>query len=220
MSLSSFISRKITDELKLDKEKSEVISYGAFAFFQILFTWALVFLFGYIFGVLLEAIIVSFTSSILRKYSGGVHASEPSICIIIGTIMTIGMAVLFSNISPLINDLVVILIGIACFTWSYYIIIKNAPVDNKAKPIKTQSKRQRMKKKSIIFLSICLFIAIFLIGSFYFTEKTIYLTYTICIYGSIAWQVFNLTIIGHKVLNKFDSFLSKILLNKEGGNLT
>lgn len=219
MSLSNIISKKISNELKLDKDKSEIISYGAFAFFQLILTWILLVLFGFIFGVLFEAIIFSFTSSTLRKYSGGVHASRPSICVIIGTSVTIGMAVLSHNISIYFDGLSIILSGIACFAWSYYIIIKYAPVDSKNKPIKTKEKRDRMKKMSIIILSLCVLVSIYLIGGFYLTKNILYLKYSICINSSVIWQVFNLTIIGHKILNKIDSFLSKVLFSKKGGNL-
>jgi len=216
MALSDKIALKIASELNLDQEKSDVIAYGAFAFIQIVLSLLFVIIFGFIFEILFEAITISFVSSILRKYSGGVHASKPSICIIVGTVMTIGIALLMCFISSYSNELANIIIGFVSFIWSYYIILKYAPVDSKAKPINTILKRKRLKKKSLIVLLVYFIIAILLIYTFYLTNNRVFLTYSMCIYGGLVWQVFNLTIIGHKVLNKFDALLVVILFKKKG----
>ena len=75
--LSNNIANKVALELSLDDDNREVIAYGTFALIQMLFSIILVFLFGLLFHVAFEALIISFTGSILRKYSGGVHASSP-----------------------------------------------------------------------------------------------------------------------------------------------
>ena len=94
--LSNNIANKVASELTLDENNREVIAYGTFALIQMLLSITLVFLFGLLFHVAFEALIISFTGSILRKYSGGVHASSPGICTFIGTIVCVGQAVLIS----------------------------------------------------------------------------------------------------------------------------
>lgn len=218
MYISEKIAKKIADELKLDNEKFEVINYGLFAFLQIVTSIALVATLGWIFGLLSQALIVSFTSSILRQYSGGVHASKPSICLIIGTIVTISIAYIARIISININDIIVIITGLFITIISYYIIYKKAPVDSKAKPINNNNnKRIRMRRNSLIILSVYLVTAISLIISYYITSNKLCIEYMVCIYLAFGWQVFSLTIIGHKVLTKIDLFFSTILV-KEGGN--
>jgi accessory gene regulator B len=211
MSISDKVAQRISIELKLVQDKQDIISYGAFAFMQIIISLVLVAIFGLLFGVLFQALTVSFVSSILRQYSGGVHASRPSICLIIGTFVTAGIAWLMSFISNYLNSITVLVIGLVSFTWSYYIIYNKAPVDSKAKPIKTEAKRIRMRKNSLIVLSIYLVIVLALMGIYYLTANKSFLMYSMCIYGAFSWQVFNLTIIGYKILNKIDALLCNLL---------
>ena len=159
--LTDNIAEKVGSELDLDNDRKEVIAYGTFALLHTMLSIVLVIIFGLLFGVLTEALIVSFTISILRKYSGGAHASSPGTCAIIGTVVSIGQALLISSVmTSLINLKLFILLGLLIFVWSYYIIFKLAPVDSVAKPIKTQKKRERMKKGSILILDAYLVIIV------------------------------------------------------------
>ena len=162
--LTNNIAEKIGSELGLDNDHKEVIAYGTFAILQTLLSIALTVIFGFAFGVLTETLVVSFTISILRKYSGGVHASSPGICAAIGTIIAVGQALLICFIiTPLINLKLVIFLGLLTFSWSFYIIYKLCPVDSAAKPIKTQKKKNRMKKTSILIL--CVYVVIVLLNT-------------------------------------------------------
>lgn len=197
------ISNNIAQELNLDDDKKSVINYGIFALIQMGICIALVIIFGMIFNVAVEAIIISLIISTLRKSSGGAHASTPRICAIIGTIVSVGMGLISKHIN--VNCSFVILFGSIIFIWSYYILYKLAPVDSIAKPIKNIEKITRLKKKSINTLSFYLIIAIINIVSYLFVENRLLLTYSLCIYMGVLWQVFSLTKSGHDIyrsLNK------------------
>ncbi len=213
--LTKIMAEKISSELKLDNDRKEVIAYGFFALLNTLSSIALVAIFGLIFGVLIEALIISFTGAILRKYSGGAHASSPWACTLIGTIITIGEALLISFIiSPLINLKLIIFLGVIVFICSYYIIIKLAPVDSAAKPIRTQKKKDRMKKGSILILDVYVIVVILNFILYLFTQENRFLVFTLCIYGGTLWQVFTLTRGGHLTVYKIDAFLDQILIFK------
>ena len=143
--LSSFISK----ELDLEKDKEAVVNYGIFSLIQIFISIGLVIVFGLIFGVLIEALIASFTGSILRKSSGGVHADSPGKCTAIGTVMCIGIGLISKKIDISIS--LMILIEIRIFIWSYIIIFKYAPIDSLAKPIKKEEKSKSKTRFSILF---------------------------------------------------------------------
>lgn len=195
-------SNNIAKELNLDDDKRSVINYGIFAFIQIAICIILVVIFGLIFNVVTEALIVSFSISILRKSSGGVHASSPGRCAVIGTIASVGMGLIAKCISISL-DLYMIWGSIA-FIWSYYIIFKLAPVDSPAKPIKSVEKRTRLKKNSMMILSVYLIIAITGIIYFYFIRNSRILVYSLCLCMGMLWQVFSLTRCGHLVIGKLD----------------
>ncbi|MDQ0148234.1 accessory gene regulator ArgB-like protein [Eubacterium multiforme] len=207
--ISNKIADKIAIEIKVNDEKKEVIAYGIFGIIQTLLSILLVIIFGIIFNVLIEALIVSFTTSILRKYSGGVHASSPNICMMIGTFNCTVIPIIIKNLR--LTWTLVSLIGIMIFILSYIIIIRLAPVDSANKPIKNDKKRKILKKKSIINLTIYLFIVFMLLIFYNILFNKNLLLYCVCIYAGILWQVFTLTNIGDIVLRSVDSFFNKFI---------
>ena len=212
--LSKKVGYRISKELNLDNDSEEVISYGIFAIIQMAYNILLVILFGAIFNVLIESLIVSFVIAILRKSSGGAHAGSAGICATIGTFIS----VLFGLISKInINLNIIILIEVITFIWAYYIIFKLAPVDSVTKPIKTDKKKNRLKKSSIIILSIYLVIIIVNALLYFYTDIHRLLVYSTCIVYGIIWQVLSLTRIGHIIVKLMDTFFNIILLYTRGG---
>jgi len=194
------ISGYIAQELNLDDDKKSVINYGIFAFIQMVLCITLVIIFGYIFNVTKEALIVSFTVSILRKSSGGVHASSAERCVVIGTVASVVMALVCKYIN--VSFSFVILVGSIIFIWSYYIVYKLAPVDSIAKPIKSIEKIKRLKKSSIMILSIYLVVVAINILCYLVMKNFSLLTYSLCIYMGLLWQTFSLTKSGNLILGK------------------
>ncbi|WP_297421316.1 accessory gene regulator ArgB-like protein [Clostridium sp.] len=189
------ISKNIAKELNFDDDKRDIVNYGIFAFIQTGICIAMVIIFGLIFNVTIEALIISFIISILRKSSGGVHASSPGRCAIIGTIICVGLAMISKKIY--IDFFLNIFWGSIVFVWSYYIVYKLAPVDSIAKPIKTIEKKTRLKKNSIKILTVYLIIVIINSISYFYIRNIIFLTFSMCIYMGSLWQVFTLTRAGH-----------------------
>lgn len=190
----------IAQELKFDDDKKSVINYGIFAFIQMGICIALVIIFGFIFNVTIEALIVSFTISILRKSSGGVHAKSPERCAVIGTVASVGMALISKYIN--VSFSFVILLGSIIFIWSYYIVYKLAPIDSIAKPIKNIEKIKRLKKRSIMILNVYLIIVVINMLCYLIMKNFTLLTYSLCIYMGLLWQVFSLTKCGHLIIGK------------------
>lgn len=208
--LSNNIGKKVASELNFDDDKREVIEYGVFIIIQTIFSISLIMILGKLFNVMIEALIISFIVSLLRKYSGGVHASSAGICTFLGTVVAVGLAIL-SKISSVVSFYNVVLIGVVVFILSYYIIYKLAPVDSKAKPIKKTERIKMLKKKSMIILSLYLIIVLCnLLGYYYILNKR-FIIYTLCIYSGILWQGFTLTKLGHLILNKVDCFFNNII---------
>lgn len=220
INISNSIANKIAKELKIGGDQKEVIAYGTFALIQTIVSIIIFIIFGSIFNVLIEVLLISFTTSILRKYSGGMHASSPGICTTIGTVICItqGLLVKFVLV-PWVDYKFLIIIGIITFSWSYYLVYRLAPVDSLSKPIKAEKKRQRMKKRSCLILSIYLIIIIINISLFFITMNTDYIIYSLSVYIGVIWQVFTLTKIGYLILGKIDTFLNKVLNNIRGGRI-
>lgn len=203
------IAHNLKKELNLDEDKRSIIEYGLYAILHMSISILTVAIFGKILGVMYEALIISFVQAILRKYSGGVHASTPFNCIVIGIIVSVLPGYLIKNINLNVNY--IIIIGVILYITSLIIIYKLAPVDSPNKPIKKEEKIRRLKKSSLTILSIYMIIVCFNLIMYYSKNNEVFLIYSACIYLGILWQVFTLTTYGHILVNILDSLLIKII---------
>lgn len=202
------ISINLKNQLNLDEDKASIIEYGLFAFFHMSISILLVAVIGLIFNVMIEALIISFVVAILRKFSGGAHASTALNCAIVGVLISVIPAHIVKNLNFNINY--IIFIGIPLYIILLIIIYKLAPVDSANKPIKKQEKIKKLKKGSIILLSIYMIIVAFNVIIYYISKNYIFLVYSACIYIGLLWQVFTLTKYGHILVNIIDSLFIKI----------
>jgi len=214
--LSNNLALRLSAGLKLNKDQEEIIAYGAFNLIQTLWCIFLVLLLGAIFSVTIKAFIISFIISILRKYSGGAHASSPNRCALIGAFISVGLALLIKYSNNYISFQAVIVIGIITFILAYYTIYKYAPVDSPAKPIVKETIKKKMKKKSFFIINLLITIVIVFLISYLIFGVRFLVPIMLCIYAGIIWQILTLTPHGGTVLLKIDIFL-KCLTEKFGG---
>ncbi|AJH00129.1 accessory regulator AgrB [Clostridium beijerinckii] len=215
MSLTEKIATKIGNNAKLflnvNEEQEQIIVYGAINLFQMLFAILWVIIAGLLLGVFYEALIFSISASILRKYSGGVHASSPSRCVIIGTFSAALAGILINNIFYSINSINVAVISGAIIIFAFITVFRNAPVDSIKKPIKNIETRKQFKRKSILAIFIFLFIIIILLILNEKFSELYYIKLIESIGVGVLWQTITLTKNGINFLNKVDSALKYII---------
>jgi len=209
--LSKNIVSNIYKNSEMDEDELEIIEYGALIFILKLINITSVIVFGIIFGVLLESLAITFTIITLRKYSGGVHSDSPNRCIIIGTFISTFFSVIINKICNYIPFDFVIGLAVIILVFSYYIILKLAPVDSPAKPIVNMEMRKKLKSMSIlvmIFISILLLLLSILYIKFTYI---ILLRILECICFGVFWQCSSLTVPGHAIMGKIDNILKYII---------
>ncbi len=197
------VASKIAYSLNYDNEKEEIITYGLIGVFQIFINILIVIILGLLLKVCIEALIITFSVVLLRKYSGGVHAKSLETCIAISVFYSITFGVLSKYIiSPIINHNIIInvLIIIIVYLLSFIIIYLRAPVDSPNKPIKSEKKIKRMRKNSFIILYLYLIISIIIL--FIPTNKIDIISYGISLLFGILWQIMTLTKFGYYFINK------------------
>lgn len=208
--LARKLANSISVSLGYDHEKEAVIAYGLTAIIQIFITTLLILMAGILIGAPVEALIIGFSVSILRKYSGGAHAGTAELC----TSFSVFYCTLTAFLSKrLLAELYhPVLMGIACvviFVLSFFVIYKFAPVDSPNKPIRTEQKIKRMRKGSFFILSVYFVISvIFYMLSF---EHESFNSYGISMLFGVSWQTFTLTHPGSRFIGK----LNAIVLRKE-----
>lgn len=200
-------SRTILD---VDENREKVIVYGAISLLQLVWAIGWTSIVSLIFGVFYEAIIFLTIISILRKYSGGVHASSPNRCVFIGTFVATVTGLIVDRILYKINIYFVVVAGIVFILIALIIIIRNAPVDSINKPISKPELKQRFKFCSIIIILIYLLIMVASLILYTIHQNLIYIKFFQCIGLGTLWQSITLTENGAKGLNKFDAALKYI----------
>lgn len=202
--ISNKLAYNIAGVLKLDEDQQEIIAYGAFNLLQTLWALLWVAIFGLAFGVVVEAMIVTFTIALLRKYSGGAHFSSPNRCAVIGGIVSALLALIITVVFPLININVIIPLELILLLFCYYNIAKLAPVDSPAKPITKIEKRKLLMKQSILVFNIMITIILILTILYFRYNTTLFLQWGGLIFIGIAWQTLTLTSPGHQFFYKID----------------
>lgn len=193
-SLAISIGKKSKKVLNFDDDKEEVIVYGAILFLNISIAVLCVMVLGFLFGVLYEALLFSLIVAILRKYSGGAHASSPGRCAIIGAVFSVGAGVLINKILFSINSNLVISFSILLLIISFFIVYKNAPVDSINKRITNVELRKRFRKNSIKIVSVALIIVVALFICYLFSFDIFYIRTIECVSIAIMFQSLSLLI--------------------------
>ncbi|WP_297427854.1 accessory gene regulator ArgB-like protein [Clostridium sp.] len=204
--------------LNVDEDNEQIIIYGAINLLQIISAILWVIIAGFLLGVVYEALIFSITVSVFRKYSGGVHASSPSRCIIIGTVVASAAGIVTDKILCKLNIATIISISVAVIILALIIVIKKAPVDSVKKPITNIEMKKQFKKKSIITIIIY---SVIILTLFILNQKNseiYYINAIECISLGILWQTITLTKGGISLLNKVDLGIKYIIERGEKSN--
>lgn len=205
--VSKSFASVVSSNLSLGHDQEEVIAYGAFALIQTLLSIFAIAAFGLLLGVFAESMIISFAAAILRKFSGGVHATKPLNCAVIGMIIFCVLGLLVKYL--MINIEFVYLIGLMAleFAFVFYVMIKYSPVGSANKPLKNLDKRKRLKKQSLMFTLSMLAVNIVLTYAYIFTNNINFLTVAVCISTGILWQSITLVSLGHIIIESLDTFM-------------
>lgn len=209
------LGEKSRNVLNLNEQKEQIIVYGAINLLQILFSIFWVIIGGLIFGVLYEAIVFSLVVAILRKYSGGVHASTPAGCVFIGAVISTLTGLMVNKILFSISTNKIILFSILCIIISFIIIYKKAPVDSIKKTITNLNIKRKLRINSMLTIIVFSVLIIILFILNYTNYNSLYINTIECIALGILWQSLSLTKIGFILFKIIDLILNLIMKGGE-----
>ena len=150
--ISTHLSTKLGDKLEKNKEEKAVLNYGLFIVIHTLMGIILTILTGIITGMTIEIIIISITSAWFKRYTGGVHATTPERCLVVGLILSLALSIVCKYLVANININYILILGTFIIMVFYYIINKKCPVPSKNKPLKKESTRKKLRKKARILI--------------------------------------------------------------------
>jgi accessory gene regulator B len=196
------LASRIALSLGYDAEKEAVVAYGLLAIVQVAVTVLLALLLGFLIGAPMEAMIVCFSVSILRKYSGGAHAYNADFCTAVSVVYCT-LAAWVSQLLTLAYVPIALLIAIVvCYSLIYWIAFQYVPVDSPNKPIKSEKKIKRMRKGSFIIVTI--YFALQILLFFFAARVPVFRSYGISLLLGTSWQALTLTPLGAILLNKLN----------------
>ena len=131
----------------------ELFEYGFFLVLSQLMYFSTCLILGLIFGCILECIIFYIAFNLLRKYSGGFHASTELRCFVFSSLSIFFSVVCISKLQSI--DLNIILVTLLAI--SSLVIVVFSPLDTKEKPL-THEERIKYRKYSLIIFSVALII--------------------------------------------------------------
>ena len=172
------------------------------AIIQIVTTVVLALLFGLLVGAPVEALIVCFSVSILRKYSGGAHASDADFCTVISIVYCTLAAVASRFLLAVYHPVAMLAAILVAYLVTWWIAYRYVPVDSPNKPITSEKKIRRMRKGS--FIIIVSYLAFQLVFFFAGNQRQVFRSYGISLLLGLCWQAFTLTPMGAILLNKLN----------------
>lgn len=209
------ISEKIALQMEYDEDKKAVIAYGLMAMFQMAAIFILISCIGILLDFWFESIIIYLSVGIIRKSTGGTHASSMNSCIIISVLsITLQSAISRYLLGEPINIFINIIISIIIFAICFIVFYFRVPVDTPNKPIVKPEKIKRLRKQSFLLLIICFILTILFAILTNFDKR--FFSIAVSIRMAMIWQVFTLTKTGAFVINTIDSFVTKVInISKE-----
>lgn len=196
------LANKVAQSLGYDAEKESVIAYGLIAIVQVVLTVALALAAGLLIHAPAEAMIVCFSVSILRRFSGGAHADSLGLCTGITVVVCTLFAFLATRLAIYTTPLILTLITLAVYAFAYASIHRYAPVDSPNKPIRTEQKRLRMRRACYrIIAAYALLQSLLIIASLWYPA---FRSLAISLILGVAWQAFTLTNAGNILLNRLN----------------
>lgn len=204
--LARKLANNIAFSLGFDAEKEAVVAYGLSALIQTIVTVLLVLISGLIIGAPVEAMIICFSVSVFRKYSGGAHAGSAGLCTAVSAVYCTAAALICRRLLLNIYNLYLMLAAIVIiYLLSAFAVFKRAPIDSPNKPIRTEKKKRKMRKGSFIVLTVyfLLSMGLLLLGLKY----KILNSFGISLLFGIAWQIFTLTDPGALFLHKLEKII-------------
>lgn len=203
------ISNRIGNKANKSKDEIEVINYGLFMAIHTIVAIIITIIVGIAIGKLKEVLLISLVASSLKRCSGGVHATSPNRCLIIGVITSVVFAYISLILVKYSNLRNLMIFSVLILSTCYFIFYKKAPVGTKNKPLKKESIRKKLRKKLFITLNFySLLIVILIIGMFINIIDYNFINIIYCMELGIILQCIALTKLGEYTILKLDSILT------------
>lgn len=212
--ISLELSNRLSSKLNKTKEEKAILNYGMFIVIHTSVGILLNLFIGIMTGMTIEIMLVAITVSLFKRYSGGVHASTPERCAIIGAAISYISALISKYTLGLFSNSMLITIIILILGISWFILYKKCPIPSKYKQFKKEKERQQIRRKAFKLLGLyALFLIILFILYNSFNTDMIYKIIFSILMG-ISIQMVFITSNGERIIKILDKSFDILKLNK------
>jgi len=154
--ISKNTSEKLGNKTNKTEEEKEVLKYGLFIIIHTSLAIMLTFVIGILTNTTLEIMTISIAAAWMKKYSGGVHASTPNRCLIIGIMLSLILSILDIKIIIFLENDILATILLLGMLLSYIILYYKCPIGSKNKPLTKEHVRKKLRKKAFKLINFIL----------------------------------------------------------------
>ncbi|MCK8817404.1 accessory gene regulator B family protein [Natroniella sulfidigena] len=191
------MSEKLIDRIfteSSDQEKA-VLDYGLQVVLSSLLNYLFIIIISSLLGVRTLALTAAITASLIKVFSGGVHASCLRNCVLTAVTIFTSIGLISKYVGPILGENVIIFFWLVLLV-GFLVLYLYAPVGVKEKPITSQAKRSKLKRYS--------FIVFF---TFQIVYYLLYLTGTsasLILAGLLGacWQLFGITPVAYRLFGR------------------
>ncbi len=204
--MSGFLAGGLAGKLGVDQQQKDVLAYGAYSILYTAWSIFLLFVTGLIMDTMGEIIVLSTASSILRRYSGGAHATSPHRCAMTGVVV-FGVLAFGVKLFAEFSYLYMVVYFAVAYGIARYLIWRHAPVDTPTKPIRDEQRKMQFKRMSnrVVDVSFGTILAFGILNRG--KPGDFYIWVSLAISTGLLWQAFTLTTYGNMFINFFDKIL-------------
>lgn len=167
----NILTNKIIDYLVLNNyirdDKRSVYSYSAMIAIQSVINIIATLIIGFLFGAFFENLCFFIVFKILRKYSGGLHSSKFSSCLLISIITNIIFMIVIKYLEVNPHYILMMVLEIA----SFIVVLLFAPVKNVNKQISEKEHKLYKLIVSVIIVVLILFSIVLIVNNCLFISS-------------------------------------------------
>lgn len=192
--LARSLGNRLAGALELPVEAAERAAYALELLFLDVLTLLAITGFSFLAGVFAPALAATATIMVMRTFSGGAHSDSPWRCLIVSTVLALGLGFLGRAAGPLLTPTVLHSLLGAITIPGLIVVIRHAPADTPAKPIPP---RQAKVLKGLALVLLLLWCA----GAVLLPVRRDLLAASM---GGMIWQIFSVTPAGYWLAARLD----------------
>ncbi|HHW10411.1 MAG TPA: accessory gene regulator B family protein [Firmicutes bacterium] len=163
--LAGAVGAFLAEQLNLDNDRREQLSYGAFIALQSVLVFVILLAIALLFDIWRQALVIAFTAASLRWKAGGSHLGSATVCTVLSIAVFTGSSLLVKSGTAYLaaaSPWTLLLLVLASTLVASVCVFMYAPVEAATRPLRPEHK-ERLKaasRKLVLAYSLCALVAV------------------------------------------------------------